>query len=440
MPYEQDMRKVRMQQMLAQMLQQQGQQGMQGTTAGGRFMAPSRNASIASALSQIGGGLMGGYSMRKEGDLQNQRKKELADQIAKMAGMTTAPPATASVEPPAPVMGFKPPPAQTPGVNPRNQQAAAALAAIGNLPVEQQESILGSQAMQQLFAKPKHERVDVGGEILTLDEGGNIVGRMPKSAAPSNELEKTIGPDGKPIFTPRAKAAGMNPYEAEPDAVRAARAFLENPDLAAVDQARKKASANTVNVNTERNLYGTMADKQGAANVDQYTQAQKAPQLLQRAQRVKQLLGPDTKAITGTGAEQLLALSKAAAQFGFNTGDAATDTEMLSRELASSTLDVIKSSGLGGGTGFSNADRDFLEKAVGGKITLEGETLRRLADLNERAALNSIKQWNATASRLDPAQLKALGMSPIEMPAGTEAPAEKPKLQQNPDGSYTYSP
>lgn len=437
MPYEQDMRKVRMQQMLAQMLQQQGQQGMQGTQGGGRYMAPSRNASIAGALAQIGSGVLGGYSMNREGELQDQRRKELAAKIAEMAGVNPAQPSQSAVEPQPSVMGFQPPPPQG---DPRSQQTAAALAALGGLPIEQQEQILSSQAMKTLFEQPKRERVDLGGEIGLVDEAGNIIGRIPKTAAPSNELEKTLGPDGKPILTRRDKAAGMTPFESEPDAVRAARAFLANPELAAVDQARKKAAANTVNVNTERNLYGTMADKQGAANVDQYTQATKAPQLLQRAQRVKEALGPESQAITGVGADWLLSGAKVAAQMGFNTGDAAADTEMLSRELASSTLDMIKASGLGGGTGFSNADRDFLEKAVGGTITLEGKTLHRLADLNERAALNSIKQWNATASRLDPKQLQALGMSSIEMPPGTEPPSATPKLQQNPDGSYTYSP
>lgn len=194
MPYEQDMRKVRMQQMLAQMLQQQGQQGMQGTQAGGRYMAPSRNASIAGALSQIGGGLLGGYGMRKEGELEDQRKADLAAQIAKMAEIESMP---SSAQPAAPapsqqpVTGFQPPPQREaiPGGgqqqgNPRNQRLAAALQAIGELPVEEQQQILSSQAMQQLFPKYRDPEKPVA----------------------------VIGADGKPVYAKESEAYGKQPY------------------------------------------------------------------------------------------------------------------------------------------------------------------------------------------------------------------------------------
>ena len=70
----------------------------------------------------------------------------------------------------------------------------------------------------------------------------------------------------------------------------------------------------------------------------------------------------------------------------------------------------------------------------------EAATLQRLADLNEKSALGTIQRWNATASRLKPEQLRDLGMSPIEMPAGSQPPGAAPKLSRNPDGSYIYNP
>jgi hypothetical protein len=194
-----------------------------------------------------------------------------------------------------------------------------------------------------------------------------------------------------------------------------------------------------VSVNTEKNLYSTMAEKQAAENVTLYSRAQQAPELLERSRRVKQALGSDSKAITGAGAEWLLTGAKVAAQMGFNTGDAAADTEALARDLAASTLDGIKASGLGAGSGFSNADRDFLEKVVGGSIKLEGKTLLRLADLNEKSAIKTIQRWNSQADRLDKKQLDAMGIGRINLPAGME-PEGGPKLIQNPDGSFTYTP
>ena len=66
-----------------------------------------------------------------------------------------------------------------------------------------------------------------------------------------------------------------------------------------------------------------------------------------------------------------------------------------------------------------------------------------IADLNEQAGLASIQQWNARAARLrkaNPGMLEQLGLSEVEMPAGTAAPGSKPKLDRNRDGTYTYSP
>lgn len=276
-------------------------------------------------------------------------------------------------------------------------------------------------------------------------------------ADPAKYAELLVGQKKPTDLQRNITAAGFTP---EQTASAYGEALLPKPDKGTDDQREyrqavdqgykgtleqwilsgKRAGATNVSVNTEKNLYGTMAEKQGAANVELYAQAQKAPELLQRAQRVKSALGPDSQAITGAGADFLLSGAKIAAQVGFNTGDAAADTEALARDLAASTLDQIKASGLGAGSGFSNADRDFLEKVVGGKITLEGKTLKRLADLNEKSALGTIQRWNATASRLKPEQLRDLGMSPIEMPAGTPAPAAKPKLQKKPDGTWVYSP
>jgi len=76
------------------------------------------------------------------------------------------------------------------------------------------------------------------------------------------------------------------------------------------------------------------------------------------------------------------------------------NTEMLMADMAKTTLQNIKSSGLGAGQGFSNADRDFLEKASAGKITLNAGTIKYIADLNERAGLKAIDKYNTTIKSL----------------------------------------
>jgi hypothetical protein len=85
---------------------------------------------------------------------------------------------------------------------------------------------------------------------------------------------------------------------------------------------------------------------------------------------------------------------------------------LLSTQLAKNTLDAIKASGLGAGSGFSNADRDFLEKAVGGQITLEKETLKRLATVAHNVARATVDKWADRVPQMPQEILKTTGISP----------------------------
>lgn len=426
MSYSDDLARLQKKRGLAQALIQQGTQP-QGMQAGKFFVGPTPVSGLASLASIIAGGVMDRKLEKKEDTLKEDRRKQLADMLGGITGQqspaqipTGTTPANdvpmdnpAAQKPPGMISeaGAMPSAASQAQADPKRESM---LQFLQTLPIAQQEALVGQQALAKLFPSAK--------EGFTLGKG-----------------EKRYDATGKVIAegAPDVKdpVAAIQEYQqAQKDGFKGS--FLD------YQLALKKAGATNVStqVNTEKNLYGTMADAQGKANVELYGQAQKAPDLLNRAQRVKAALGPGSQAITGAGAEQILGLAKVAAQFGFNTGDAAADTEALGRELASATLDNIRSSGLGAGNGFTNADRDFLEKAVGGKITLEAETLRRLATLNEKSALATIQRWNATASRLKPEQLQELGMSQIELPAGSPSPGARPKLQANPDGTYTYSP
>jgi hypothetical protein len=418
MPYEQDFRNAKRQQMLAQMLMQQGQHATQGQQVGRGFVAPSKTASILGALQQIGGGYLSGKSENQMGTLEDQRKKQIAEQLAKMAGMQAGPTAAQAVEPAAPVMGMKPPPAQS-GVDPRQQQMAAALQAIGGLPAEQQEAILGSQAMQQLFPKQGDVKYQDVGDAVAILQGNREVGRIPKGAAPQ----------GKTDIQRNVEAAGLKGSDAE----EMLRQYLEKQSTHA------PPSATNVTLNTEKSLYGGLADERSKSISALHQAAQTAPQTIERADRVKELL--KTVPYTGAAAEWKLGIGKAAKAAGFDyAGDDIANTEMLARELGQNVLDSVKSSGLAGSQGLTEGERKFLLQVIGGTIELDDKTLARVADLNQRIAKNTLQRWNAEAGRLDPEQLKTLGMTTIDMPAGTPAPSATPKLRQNPDGSYEYTP
>lgn len=205
----------------------------------------------------------------------------------------------------------------------------------------------------------------------------------------------------------------------------------------------RETPSTNLTVNTGGDYFSSFAKGQADRDAALYEQAQKAPERIQRAAQVKQLL--QSGAYTGTAADFKLQFGKAAQALGvdYGQGDATANTEILSTQLASSTLEAIKSSGLGGGTGFSNADRDFLEKVTGGKVTLEKSTLERLSELNDRAARLTINQWNQRYKRIkgaSPTQAQAadtLGLGEVSQPSGQ---VSRGKLTQNPDGSYSYTP
>ena len=202
------------------------------------------------------------------------------------------------------------------------------------------------------------------------------------------------------------------------------------------------APAANVNVNTARSFGDTLADKQAAQYSELYSAAQAAPETVSRAQRIRDVLSQG--AYTGTGANAKLEIGKGLRAAGIDFGGSDIEnTEALAAEMARSTLDSIKSSGLAGSQGLTEGERKFLERAVAGQISLEPATIRRLADLNERVARNTMQRWNDTATRVgktNPMLLQQLGMVPIEQPGPTGGGPLTGTLTRNPDGSFTYSP
>lgn len=231
-------------------------------------------------------------------------------------------------------------------------------------------------AFQQAIAKDNSP--------LTVAPGASLVDRhtlkpvftAPKEQTPSDISKLMAEMNGLPPGDPR-RAIYM-------DAIR--KATTHQP-------------ATTVNVSTEKSYggeFGKLIAQQDAAAIEG---ARTAPQRIQTAQQVMRIL--DTQApITGSGAETRLAVNKALATAGLVDGQSVKSTEDLASLLASQTLEAIKSSGLGGGQGFTDKDRQFLERARSGNIEMNAGTLRTLAAMNEKAARNSLGYGRQVASRL----------------------------------------
>lgn len=262
--------------------------------------------------------------------------------------------------------------------------------------------------------------------VETVDENGSPVTRY------INAYNPPTSPIPKPVRKEMVSTGGtvtpVNTYTQTAPLLTTPTGFTRDPDgalkiepgfLAGRSQIAA-AGAPKVNVSqtTGRKYGDQLAGLVAKSDIDLRESAIKSPDLAERSNMVRQLLSSG-KVITGTGADFRLAFGKAASLVGLKAADdPVANTETLATSLAQNTLDAIKASGLGSGNGFSNADRDFLEKAVGGKITLEKETLNKLSQLAHRAAEKTAERWNQRSSQIprDAVQGTGIDISPIKVP------------------------
>ena len=189
--------------------------------------------------------------------------------------------------------------------------------------------------------------------------------------------------------------------------------YVDVPLPAAVEAQKSriaKAGATNVNVSTEKKYgerFGGLIAESDAAKL---AAAEKAPEAAATADRVMDLIGTG-KVITGTGANARLQIAKALNLAGGTDSEKIRNTEVLISSLAETTLGAIKSSNLGAGQGFTNADRDFLEKAKAGQLSYDSKSLAELARLSRLAAEKSAESWNTRVKQIPAAALEGTGIS-----------------------------
>lgn len=291
-----------------------------------------------------------------------------------------------------------------------------------------------AQAQLHNSLNPAPSRIDLGGEYGLIDRAGNIIGRIPKTATPDARLKANMptlqqlpvaGQPGvtQPTWLKPGETAGIPVGGMKmPD--------ILNPAVQAARSSVAAAGRPVISVSTEKKYGEQFASAVAQADVAMRDAAIKAPALADRSNRILSTLA--TNPITGTAADFRLEFAKAAKLAGLTDSDAPENTEILAASLAQNTLDAIKASGLGSGTGFSNADRDFLEKAVGGKITMQPKSLATLAELSHRAAVLSVNRWNNRVKEIPKDALAGTGVSaePISI-----SPLYQPRRRSTDSGS-----
>jgi len=264
----------------------------------------------------------------------------------------------------------------------------------------------------QLLAMPREERVRV------LSQSGASAGEL-------KPLIQQVNQGGQTQVV-RVPAFGGAPTVAG--------TYADVP-LPADVQAQKvqsaAASAPRLTVSTEKKYgerFGGLIADQDAAKL---SAAENAPGAAATADRVLDLIGTG-KVITGTGANVRLQIAKALNLAGGTDSEKIKNTEVLVSSLAETTLGAIKSSNLGAGQGFTNADRDFLEKAKAGQLTYDSGSLAELARLARLAAEKSAESWNTRVKQIPATAREGTGIStqPVIVPprkqkATSASPAPK---------------
>lgn len=392
---------------LAEMLLQQGLTPPPATESIGGWAIQRSPWEGVAKIAQAG---VGAYGLRKE----EERAKALAERIrgdrtadysTLAAGMQGTPAQPAEVLPDD--MAGPPRPEQPATIG---GQISPAL--INQLRTPEAQAIATKMLMDQ--QKP----TSIGSGGLRLGNGQII----PPAARPDTGFtlspdQVRYGPNNQPIATAPAKIekpdaltsalvnAGIDPKSPEAQAL-----FMAHAQKIATHQPPTKVNVAT-NVSTEKKYGEQFAGQIAQADSAMRDAAAKAPDLASRANMIKKILS-ESSPITGFGADFRLQFGKAAALAGIgSSNDVAANTEILAASLAQNTMDAIKASGMGGGTGFSNADRDFLEKAKGGRITLEPAAIDRLATLAHRAANQSAENWSKRVKEIPKSAIEGTGIS-----------------------------
>lgn len=125
----------------------------------------------------------------------------------------------------------------------------------------------------------------------------------------------------------------------------------------------------------------------------------------------------DAGVITGTGAEFLTNFGQALIRAGFTEReDVVANTKAYVALMAGNVGKVIKQ--FGAGTGLSDSDREYAAKMVGGDISVNEASIRKILDMNESAARNVIARHNKSVSGIRSQIPLTVDVPPEYVPSG----------------------
>ena len=134
--------------------------------------------------------------------------------------------------------------------------------------------------------------------------------------------------------------------------------------------------------------------------------------------------------ISGTGANAIKEVGKALRRIGIDYfEDDIANTEAYAANQARQVAEIIKA--FGSGTGLSDADREYAEKAAAGKVTMNEKALRKILSLNQKASRNVIEAFNKDWKKI-PVSSQPFDMS-VDIPDYKSPTGELPTPQTQED-------
>jgi hypothetical protein len=199
----------------------------------------------------------------------------------------------------------------------------------------------------------------------------------------------------KAFFMDQSVKAEVRFKESSTPAIREFEFGKTNPEFAKSQLALKRAGAASTKVvlpEQEKEFEKELGSGQAKSILKSREGADDAAAILQTNEIGRQIL--NSGAITGAGAEFFVGLNQALKTAGIDFGyaDAAANSQAYAAAMGQNTAKLIKQ--FGAGTGLSDADREYATKIAGGSIKLDDKAIRRILDINDRAARNVINSHN----------------------------------------------
>lgn len=394
--YATDAQELARAQRLAQMLS--SQQPAEGQMVSGRYVAPSWTQHLAQL---VNAGMGAYYADKAETQQQALANKIREGEAASYADFMKTKQGTPATQQQTELAG----PYGQAGESGANVPMPMATRDIAAVPANQQAAYANmyfdprSTAQQKQFAFQKMNEgpIKLGAEETLLDPTNNY---------------KPIASGGEKISPEIRTAAQMLGIRGNPETWTPQQTAAVNAQVMGL----KRAGATNVSVNASNKFAGGFAEKASGGAYDMYTAALAAPQAIENSKRTIELVNKG--AFTGPTANVALEAAKLFNVGGANNQEKIANTELLTANRGKTLLNSVKQSGLAGSAGLTEGERKFLTDAEGGRITLNGETLKAMAGLEIKLATQSQKKWNAQASKMDPEILRATGAGPVEVYTG----------------------